>query len=75
MMQKEIKIISDFKDDHHELIVQNTGQLNGDINKDGFGIQSTEDRLNLLYHGKASFQIKNLNDNVVESKVILPVNS
>lgn len=70
-----VKIISDFKDDHHELIVQNTGQLNGDINKDGFGIQSTEDRLNLLYHGKASFQIKNLNDNVVESKVILPVNS
>jgi len=70
-----VKIISDFKGDHHELIVQNTGQLNGDINKDGFGIQSTEDRLNLLYHGKASFHIKNLDDNVVESKVILPVNS
>lgn len=70
-----VKIISDFRGDHHELIVQNTGQLSSDINKDGFGIQSTEDRLNLLYHGKASFQIKNLDDNVVESKVILPVNS
>ncbi len=70
-----VKIISDFKGDHHELIVQNTGQLIGNINSDGFGIQSTEDRLNLLYHGKASFHIKNLNDTIVESKVIIPINS
>jgi two-component sensor histidine kinase len=70
-----VKIISDFKGDHHELIVQNTGQLATTINKDGFGIQSTEDRLNLLYNGKASFEIRNLNNNIVESKVILPVNS
>lgn len=68
-----IKISSFFEKDHHELIVQNTGQLNGKINADGFGIQSTEDRLNLLFHGKASFEIKNLNPTTVQSKVIIPV--
>ncbi len=69
-----VKITSLFTDKHHELIVQNSGQLNGKINGDGFGIQSTEDRLNILYHGKASFSIKNLGADAVESKVILPVN-
>lgn len=70
-----IKIISDFKSDHHELIVQNTGQLNGNghINGVGFGVKSTQDRLNLLYQGKASFDIHNLNGNMVESKVVLPI--
>ncbi len=69
-----IKIRSDFKDDNHELVVQNSGQLNGVINEDGFGIKSTQDRLRFLYHGKARFQIKNVNGNMVESKVIMPVN-
>ena len=68
-----VKISSAFINDHHELVVLNTGQLNGKINVDGFGIQSTEDRLNLLFHGKASFKIKNLDNNTVESKVIIPV--
>lgn len=68
-----VKVISNFVNDHHELVVQNTGQLNGFRNGDGFGIKSTEDRLNLLYQGKASFVIKNLDSGSVESKVILPV--
>ena len=53
-----IKIISDFKDDHHELIVQNTGHLNGDFNPDGFGLYSTQSRLMLMYGEKAHFEIK-----------------
>ena len=57
-----IRVISDFKDDHHELVVQNTGQLNGNVNGEGFGIKSTQDRLNLIYQGKATFEIKNIND-------------
>ena len=68
-----VRIISDFVGNHHELIVQNSGQLNGYINDEGFGIQSTQDRLNLLYQGKASFEIKNLNDEIVESKIIMPL--
>jgi len=68
-----VNIISDFKDNHHELIVQNTGQLNGTANRDGFGIKSTEDRLNLIFQGKASFIIHNIEGNMVESKIIMPV--
>jgi len=67
-----IRIISDFKNGNHELIVQNTGQLNGQLNKEGFGIQSTQDRLNLLYHGKATFTLKNLDNDMVQSTVIMP---
>ncbi|HMK03980.1 MAG TPA: histidine kinase [Ferruginibacter sp.] len=68
-----VRIVADFKDNHLELSVQNTGQLNGNMNGDGFGIKSTQDRLNLMYQGKAVFQIKNLNDTMVESKVSFPV--
>lgn len=72
-----IRIISDFKENHHELIVQNSGRLNGAItnNGEGFGIKSTQDRLNLLYQGKALFQIGDMSDELgmVESKIIMPV--
>lgn len=72
-----IKIFSDFKEDHHELIVQNSGTLNGYIvnTKDGFGIKSTQDRLNLLYQGKANFQIRDITNGMVESKIIMPVSN
>jgi sensor histidine kinase YesM len=72
-----VKIISDFKDNRHELIVQNSGTLNGyaTSSKDGFGIKSTQDRLNLLYQGKANFQIKDIEGGRVESKIIMPLAS
>ena len=72
-----IKIISDFKEDHHELTVQNSGTLNGYIvhSKDGFGIKSTQERLNLLYQGKANFQIRDITGGMVESKIIMPVSN
>ncbi len=68
-----IKIISDFVDDHHELVVQNSGHLNGNANAEGFGIASTHNRLKLLFGGNANFEIKDVGDNLVEAKVILPV--
>ncbi|MGC4100150.1 sensor histidine kinase [Ferruginibacter sp.] len=68
-----VRIVADFKGDNLELLVQNTGQLNGNLNGDGFGIKSTQDRLNLMYQGKAHFEIKNINSNMVESKVTMPV--
>ena len=70
-----IRIISDFVEDHHELVVQNTGQLGTYINGDGFGVRSTQDRLNLLYQGKASFAIKNLDSEMVESRITMPVDN
>jgi len=68
-----VKIISDFKYDHHELVVQNTGHLNGSYNADGFGLTSTQNRLHLLFGEKANFTIQEINGNTVEAKVILPV--
>ena len=68
-----VRICSDFTDQTHELVVQNSGQLNGEINDDGFGIKSTQDRLRFLYQGKARFEIKNINGHMVESKVIMPI--
>jgi two-component system, LytTR family, sensor kinase len=68
-----VKIVSDFKNEHHELSVQNTGHLNGGASHTGFGLSSTRDRLDLLYGQKASFQIHQKDDGLVEAKVIIPV--
>ena len=68
----KIKIISDFKDDYHELIVQNSGQLNGSINAEGFGIASTYDRLNILFGAKAKFELQNI-EGMVQARIIMPV--
>ena len=67
-----IKIISDFKDNHHELIVKNTGHINGDFNPDGFGLYSTQSRLMLLYGEKAHFEIKNTSEDMVEATITMP---
>jgi len=68
-----IKIISDFRNNHHELIVQNTGTIESSNNTEGFGIVSTQNRLKLLFGNKADFALKNVNGNMVEAKVIMPV--
>lgn len=68
-----VKVISDFRDDYYELVVQNTGQLNGKIESGGFGISSTTNRLNLLYGSKAKFEIRQINGSLVEARVLIPV--
>ena len=70
-----IRVISAFIEDHHELTVQNSGSLRRaeENAPSGFGIKSTQDRLNLLYQGKARFEIKDCNGSMVESKIIMPV--
>lgn len=71
----KVRVVAHSSGNHLELMVQNTGQLTGAMNENGFGIKSTEDRLNLMYQGKATFEIKNIDGNMVESKVIMPVHS
>jgi two-component sensor histidine kinase len=68
-----VKITSDFKGDHHELVIVNTGRLNGSVNNDGFGLVSTRNRLQLLFGEKANFEIKEIGHNMVEAKVLIPV--
>ena len=70
----KIRIVSDFKDSFHELAVQNTGKLmNGTAKGDGFGLPSTLNRLSLLYGENARFSIKQLTSEIVEARVLLPV--
>ena len=54
------------------MIVQNSGQLNGIINAEGFGIASTYDRLNILFGEKAKFELKNI-EGMVQARIIMPV--
>jgi hypothetical protein len=68
-----VKVFSDFKNNYHELIVQNTGYLNGFKDSEGFGLSSTTNRLSLLYGDKAKFEIKQMTPSLVEAKVMIPV--
>lgn len=65
-----IKIISRFRGADFELIVQNTGKIEGI--REGFGIKSTRNRLHFLHNGKALFNISNLNDSLVQVRVQMP---
>ncbi len=67
-----IKITSDFTQDFHELIVENTGRMNGDFNPDGFGLHSTKNRLMLMYGDKATFKITNEGNDRVKAVVTMP---
>lgn len=53
----------------HQITIQNTGQLHENKDGGGFGLQSTLQRLELLYKDKANFDIYNLNDHTVEARV------
>jgi two-component system, LytTR family, sensor kinase len=68
-----IRVSSDFVENHHELVVQNSGQLGSYLNENGFGVRSTQDRLNLLYQGKATFAMRNIDHETVESRITMPV--
>ena len=69
-----VRVISDYRDNHHELIVQNTGHLNGkNTGSDGFGINSTRNRLALLFGGKATFDIRDNENEMVEAIVKMPI--
>ncbi|MEY4097470.1 MAG: hypothetical protein RL170_314 [Bacteroidota bacterium] len=69
-----IKIISNVENDKLVLIVQNTGLLQ-QAEKDGFGLQSTRERLNILYRGQAIFEIYQCEPNEVTAKLIIPISN
>ena len=57
----------------HIMCVRNTGSLHNDRAGGGFGLSSTQDRLSLLYGGRARFEIKEVADELVEATVKIPV--
>ncbi len=69
-----IKIISNVESDKLVLIVQNTGLLQ-QAEKDGFGLQSTRERLNILYRGQAIFEIYQCEPNEVTAKLVIPISN
>jgi two-component sensor histidine kinase len=69
----KVKIISGFKDNFHQLIVRNSGRLNGTMNGDGFGIASTRNRLQLVFGAQANFDIREINGEIVEAVLMIPV--
>ncbi len=74
--QKEgglVKIISTITNNNHLFIVENTGHLNGNYNSDGFGIASTQNRLKLLYGKLATFELKDIGNDLVQARVSIPL--
>lgn len=67
-----IKIIARIEGGKLVLMVENTGILQAREN-DGFGLQSTRDRLNILYRGEAEFDIYQCQPQQVTAKLIIPI--
>lgn len=57
----------------HEIQIENTGQMLEEVGEHGFGLQSTRQRLNVLFGHKASFEIHNKDKEVVAAKVVMPL--
>jgi LytS/YehU family sensor histidine kinase len=69
----KVKIVSDFQGNYHELVIVNTGALNGSRDVDGFGLASTKNRLQILFGQKANFDIREVEGNSVQARVLIPV--
>jgi len=68
-----VLIGSHVKDMQHEITIENTGQLSASGPGFGFGIQSTRQRLSMLFGNRASFNISNKDGKMVEVKVVMPL--
>ncbi|MCL6523768.1 MAG: histidine kinase [Thermoflavifilum sp.] len=68
-----VEIVSRKTDAFHEIIVRNTGQLSTEGEATGFGLQSTRQRLEILFGPLAHFQIENKDPQTVEARVRIPL--
>jgi hypothetical protein len=69
----KVLVASNFINSHFELRVENSGELQHISNTNGFGIKSTQDRLNLLYGNEASFSMQQKDAQTVEVAIKMPV--
>ena len=72
----EISVHTCVEDSILKIKIRNNGQLphqklNG---RKGFGIENTKQRLKLLYGNKATFRMRNEDDNTVLTELSLPKN-
>jgi two-component system LytT family sensor kinase len=68
-----VTIISKMKARYHQLVIRNTGHLSKSGNEDGFGLESTRNRLHLLFGEQANFNIREINGNMVEAELHIPL--
>jgi len=68
-----VTIVSQMKESYHKLVIRNTGRLSNMGNEDGFGLISTRSRLQLLFGGQANFYIREINGNMVEAELHIPL--
>jgi two-component system, LytTR family, sensor kinase len=68
-----VTIISKMKARYHQLVIRNTGHLSKSGNEDGFGLESTRSRLHLLFGEQANFNIREINGNMVEAELHIPL--
>ena len=68
-----VKISASNIDGVFNLVVLNTGTLDAGMNPEGFGLQSTESRLELLFGSNATFRITALDGPMVEAKIMIPL--
>lgn len=68
-----IKIRSLIRDGQHFLEVANSGNLNGTVITAGFGLSSTQNRLQILFGNKARLEIRQSEKEVVLSVVNMPI--
>jgi two-component system LytT family sensor kinase len=68
-----VTIVSKMKERYHQLVIRNTGNLDQPGNEDGFGLMSTRNRLQLLFGEQANFNIREINGNMVEAELHIPL--
>jgi two-component sensor histidine kinase len=69
-----VYINSSLKGMQHVITIENTGQIiENNMNGHGFGLQSTRQRLSLLFGSRASFEIRNKDEQTVEATVVMPL--
>ena len=70
----KIKIITTLSNYEFKIQIINTGQLNSNQNSSstsGFGISNTIERLKLLYGNKATFSLRDFDNEHVISEIII----
>lgn len=65
-----VNIIARKMNGQFELLVQNTGSMEGE--NEGFGIKSTRNRLSYLHNGHSVFKVSNIDENLVQAQIIMP---
>jgi len=69
----DIKISIKKTSDYIEIIVQNPGKITSNNAEAGIGVKNLTKRLQLHYNGEASFELQNIDIDLVRATLIIPI--